>query len=206
MSQSVFKLHMTDAEEQEALKTLRCFITLRAYDIISNGQYKKHVIQNKDNCEKWAIDVYTHYQRMMGCLRSVTQLAATVRGGGYDRLAVVCQLLSERHDPPIHINTGWSCCFLTGVRCRNTVHLTHGHLQFEASSGNKRARPPGTVAAKPAGPEVNGVCNKSGSALVSKGGGGGRRRRIRMWSRMWYERCSQQQQQPRGSGLHSRAR
>lgn len=133
----VFRLNMDDAQREEAMKSLRCFITMRAYDIISNGQYKKHVIQNKDNYEAWAVDIYGHYQKMMICLRNVAQLPNTIRTNGHERLAVLCQIVSDNQDAPLTTNTAWSSCFLTGVRCRNTVQLRHNSYAVESCS--KRA-------------------------------------------------------------------
>jgi hypothetical protein len=128
---------MSTEEKREAMSTLRSFLTLRAYDIISNGQYKKHVVQNKENCENWAINLYADYQKTLLCLRNVTQIQTQLRSSGYDRLATLCNIVSECNEYPFTHNDTWSVCYLTGVRCKHSLQIKRTQLMFTST---KRAR------------------------------------------------------------------
>jgi hypothetical protein len=136
-SDPLFKLNMRDEEKKKAIHTLRCFLTLRAYDIISNGQYKKHVVQNKEICEHWAVELYTQYQQTLCCLRNVTQIQAQIRARGYDRLASLCSIISECSEYPFTTNSAWSVCYLTGVRCKHSLQLKRNQPTFTST---KRAK------------------------------------------------------------------
>ena len=119
------------------MHVLRRFLTLRAYDIISNGQYKKHVVQNKENCENWAVDLYAQYQQTLSCLRDVTQIQTQIRACGYDRLATLCSIVAECSEYPFTTNSDWSICYLTGVRCKYSLQVKRNQLMFTST---KRAR------------------------------------------------------------------
>jgi hypothetical protein len=133
----LFKLNMDEDEKKKAIHTLRCFLTLRAYDIISNGQYKKHVVQNKEICEHWAVQLYMQYQQTLCCLRNVTQVQAQIRAFGYDRLASLCNIVSECNEYPFTTNSTWSVCYLTGVRCKYSLQLKRNQSVFTST---KRAK------------------------------------------------------------------
>jgi hypothetical protein len=137
MTDILFKVDMTEEEQKVAKKTLNSFLTMRAYDIISNGQYKKHVVHNKENCEAWAIELYAHYQKTLACMRNVSQIQSQIRSCGYDRLATLCSLVAECSEYPFTTNNSWSVCYLTGVRCKNSLLVKRNHLTFTST---KRAK------------------------------------------------------------------
>jgi hypothetical protein len=133
----LFKLNMNEEEKKKSMHILRCFLTLRAYDIISNGQYKKHVVQNKENCENWAVDLYAQYQQTLSCLRNVAQVQTQIRACGYDRLATLCGIVTECSEYPFTINNDWSICYLTGVRCKYSLQVKRNQLMYTST---KRAK------------------------------------------------------------------
>jgi hypothetical protein len=136
-TEPLFELNMNPQEKKKSMHVLRCFLTLRAYDIISNGQYKKHVVQNKENYENWAIELYAQYQQTLSCLRNVTQIQTQIRACGYDRLATLCNIITECSEYPFTINSEWSICYLTGVRCKHSLQVKRNQIMFTST---KRAR------------------------------------------------------------------
>jgi hypothetical protein len=124
---SMFSLDMDAETEKKALTTLQNYITLKAFDIISGAQYKRYVVQNKENCEQWAMTLYKDYQLVQQSIRDIPHLTQLLRTRGKHRLVYVCKLVSTYNVCPNSFCKVWSTCYVTGVRCKDALQLKVQH-------------------------------------------------------------------------------
>jgi hypothetical protein len=94
---------------------MRNFVLFKAYDVIGNGGYRRFVLKNKNNGEKWATTLYndTHYvsRQARATLLLVNRLQYTA---SCVKLHKLCQRVMNDLNPPIISTHGWCICALTG--------------------------------------------------------------------------------------------
>lgn len=100
------------------------FVLLKAFDIVSCGNYRKFVLKKKDLCESWAINLHTNYQAIVQEIRRVTKYAALLRAQGFPEIATVCMKLAHCVEPPMRSDTRtWSVCHISNVQCVEWVRV-----------------------------------------------------------------------------------
>lgn len=103
---------------------MRNFILFKAYDVIGSGGYRRFVLKNKNNGERWATTLYndTHYvsRQVRATLLLVNRLQYTA---SCVKLHKLCQRVINDLNPPIISTHGWCICALTGMRTENTTQL-----------------------------------------------------------------------------------
>lgn len=99
------------------------FVLLKAFDIVSSGQYRKFVLRKKDLCESWAMRMHDNYHAMTLEVRNLAKYASMARSQGHMEVATVCTKLSNCLECP-HIQTsGWNTCSITKVQCVGGVRV-----------------------------------------------------------------------------------
>ena len=103
---------------------MRNFVLFKAYDVIGSGGYRRFVLKNKNNGEKWATTLYndTHHvsRHVRATLLLVNRLQYTA---SCVKLYKLCQRVINDLNPPIISTHGWCICALTGMRTENTTQL-----------------------------------------------------------------------------------
>jgi len=100
------------------------YVLLRAFDVVSSGQYRKFVLRQKELCEDWALAMHENYQRTMQQIRRVAKEHSTLRALGHGALAAVCQKIGLCVEVPKKVGVGsFHRCYLTGVMCTEGVRV-----------------------------------------------------------------------------------
>ena len=116
------------------------FLLSKAFDVLSNGQFKRHLIQSRDRGDAWAIQMHAQQNRIVqeckGIHAKITHLLEKAHSAGW---AQICKDVMSSAQPPIRVFTGYSQCAITGESLSYSVDLSrncknssdvHVHLRF----------------------------------------------------------------------------
>eukprot|EP00961_Rhodomonas_salina_P297160 3936992-Rhodomonas_salina.2 len=84
------------------------FVLYKAFDVISEGGYKKLMVKSKENGEPWAIALHTKIQKVSTTIKSVLHQVNSLHEYDKDKLQHVCQETLSHVNPPCKIKTCWN--------------------------------------------------------------------------------------------------
>jgi hypothetical protein len=108
---------------KEAALIVRDFVLLKAFDVVSSGQYRKFVLRKKDLCDQWAMTMHDNYHMMMLEVRSLSKYTVLARSQGHMEVAMVCNKLLNCIECPHRETSGWNTCSITKVQCVGGVRV-----------------------------------------------------------------------------------
>ena len=108
---------------QAAAMIVRDFVLLKAFDVVSSGQYRKFVLRKKDLCDQWAMTMHDNYHMMMLEVRSLSKYTVMARSQGHMEVAMVCNKLLHCMECPHVESSGWNTCSITKVQCVGGVRV-----------------------------------------------------------------------------------
>ena len=117
------KYHQTKRHHIDEEK-ISVYIQYKAFDLISDGSYKKNVVKSKENGDRWAIDAYNHVQDVAYIIKSVVHEINSLHEYGKNRLQRVCLEVISCVNPPCRRRMGWNVCSITGTRSDECIDLT----------------------------------------------------------------------------------
>ncbi len=97
------------------------FFQYRAYDILSNGQYKKKLTQCKENGDFWALEMHTKQNKVHQIIK---RIQGRVHVLGKTPLGMASKNVINCAQPPIRIFLGYSTCFITGLQSDKCLDLS----------------------------------------------------------------------------------
>jgi len=97
---------------------------IKSYDVISTGQFKRHLSQCRDNGDKWAIVMYSRQTNVQSKLREVFNLVNQLNTPGSNHIQRICKDVMTCAQPPIRVLTGHNVCCLTGLKTEHCIDLT----------------------------------------------------------------------------------
>jgi len=97
---------------------------IKSYDVISTGQFKRHLSQCRDNGDKWAILMYARQTKVQLKLREVVSLVSQLNTPGSCHIQRICKDVMTCAQPPIRVMTGHNICCLTGLKTEHCIDLT----------------------------------------------------------------------------------
>ena len=100
------------------------YILYRAYDTLSDGQYKKLVVRCKDNGDAWAIKLYSTFQTVNNTIKSILNDINSLHEYGKTRLQRVCSEITSCIIPPCRVKCGHNTCMITGIHINECIDLT----------------------------------------------------------------------------------
>lgn len=113
------------------------FFKARAYDIIGEGSFRKHLNIRKDAGDPWATQMAAGIHAVLSDVRhincTIQQLTHT-----FPRLGEMCKNVIVAAQPPIKIQGVQAVCAITQQKCNNCLCLpsgvrnqpTHVHMRF----------------------------------------------------------------------------
>jgi hypothetical protein len=99
------------------------FVMLKAFDVVSSGQYRKFVLRKKDLCEQWAMTMHDNYHCLTQEVRNLSKYVTLARSQGHIDIALVCSKLSNCTECPHTHDSGWNTCTITKVQCVGGVRV-----------------------------------------------------------------------------------
>lgn len=103
-----------------SLEEFTAFVQCKAYDVLSDGAFKKHLVQSRENGEAWALQMHSRQNRVIASCRALQTKAGAAAGA----LGQVCKDVMSSAQPPIKVFTGYSLCGLTGAHLDYSIDLT----------------------------------------------------------------------------------
>ena len=88
------------------------YFQYKTIDVLTNGNYKRHLTLCKERGDLWAIDMYNKQNQIHSCIK---QLHNRIYSLSHTTVGIVCKNVTNCAQPPIRIFLGFSTCFITGV-------------------------------------------------------------------------------------------
>ena len=111
------------------------FVCTRAFDIISENQYRKFLVKARDGSDAWALSVQASINKVQTKIKALQQRVARLEIGPHNTLYRVCREVLANAGPPSRIRDGYSICALTGVRVEGCIDLSKISKTNAASGG-----------------------------------------------------------------------
>lgn len=110
------------AEELD-LATVNAYFMFKAFDVISEGEYRRLVVARRDAGDVWAVELSGQVQRVTSQIKGLQRQVAVLSEHGRERLQTHCQEVLAHTNPPCRTRPGWGTCTLSGMRGRDCLDL-----------------------------------------------------------------------------------
>ena len=101
------------------------FFNARAYDIIGEGSFRKHLNSCKEARDEWAVSMSSGLQKVVSTIKAIHSLVAKLEDS-YPKLGKICRQVSLSAHPPVKLHAGSVQCALTQQQCTNSLSLPSG--------------------------------------------------------------------------------
>ena len=108
------------------LDEFRGFFLAKAYDVVGNGAYRKHLAKCKEAGDPWAVLMGHHLQAIQAQIREVHGSVLSMPPTP-NHLSDICKDVMMSAQPPIRLNAGCTVCAITGRRCLKCLDLSKTH-------------------------------------------------------------------------------
>lgn len=106
------------------LDDFTAFAHSKAFDVISSGNFKRHLGSCRENGERWAVIMYNRQNKVASTLREVSTLVGQLTTPRAKQIQQVCKDVMSCAQPPIRVVTGENTCCLSGARAEHCIDLT----------------------------------------------------------------------------------
>lgn len=106
-----------------SLYAFESFFLFKCYDVISNGQFKKHLLRSKDTGESWAVKMASEVQLVQACINKVQAAVASMPHVG-NKLHDICRVVMNSAQPPVKLYLGVCNCGITNSVCTQSLDLS----------------------------------------------------------------------------------
>lgn len=101
------------------------FFNARAYDIIGEGTFRRHLNACRESRDEWAIHMSNGLQKVTANIKNVHALISKLEEN-YPKLGKICKQVALSAHPPIRLHAGPVQCALTQQQCTNSLSLPSG--------------------------------------------------------------------------------
>ena len=108
-----------------SLENFTHFFNARAYDIIGEGTFRKHLTTCKDSADPWALEMVCGIQSVLGNIKSVNVHVAKLQQS-YPKVGNICKNVTLAAQPPIRLHAGQTYCEITQQPCSHSLCLPSG--------------------------------------------------------------------------------
>lgn len=109
-----------------SFKEFKDFFLAKAYDVVGNGTYRKHLARCKDGGDPWAVEMANSVQSMQAHIRDVAS-AVQAMPQTPNRLHDICKDVMMSAQPPIKLHAGCVTCCITEKQCMKCLDLSKTH-------------------------------------------------------------------------------
>lgn len=106
------------------LEDFLAYAQIKAFDVISAGNFKRHLSANRDNEERWAVQMYTRHTVIQNRVKDVFTLVNQLTTPGSHLIQKICKDVMACAQPPIKILSGPNVCCLTKENIDYCIDLT----------------------------------------------------------------------------------
>jgi hypothetical protein len=106
------------------LEDFHAYAQIKAFDVISSGNFRRHLGMSRESGERWAVLMYNRQNKVVIKLREVVSLVAQLSTPQSQIVQKICRDVMSCAQPPIKVLTGTNLCSLTGVHAEHCIDLT----------------------------------------------------------------------------------
>lgn len=100
------------------------YAQIKAFDVISQGNFKRHLSSSRDNGDKWAVLMYNRHNVVQTKVREVFTLVGQLTTPNSQLIQRICKDVMSCAQPPIKVLTGSNICCLTQTHTEHCIDLT----------------------------------------------------------------------------------
>lgn len=100
------------------------YAQIKAFDVISQGNFKRHLSSSRDNGDKWAVLMYNRHNVVQTKVREVFTLVGQLTTPNSQLIQRICKDVMSCAQPPIKVLTGSNICCLTQTQTEHCIDLT----------------------------------------------------------------------------------
>jgi hypothetical protein len=108
------------------LKQFRNYFLAKAFDVVGNGTYRKHLAHCKDVGDPWAVEMTLSIQTVQSLIKDVTTAVHSMPPTS-NRLHEICKDVMMSAQPPIKLHPGCIVCSITQRQCMKCLDLSKTH-------------------------------------------------------------------------------
>lgn len=108
------------------LDTFRGYFFAKAFDVVGNGSYKKHISQCKEVGDPWAVEMTNSIQVVQAHIRDIAG-AVHAMPHTSNQLHEICRDVMMSAQPPIKLHAGCVTCSITDRQCMKCLDLSKTH-------------------------------------------------------------------------------
>ena len=101
------------------------FFKARAYDIIGEGSFRKHMTECKDAGDPWAVEMSQGIHAVSSVIKNITLRVGSVMLLS-PQIGTMCKTVMMGSQPPMRINICDGICSITNQRCTQCLSLPSG--------------------------------------------------------------------------------
>ena len=101
------------------------FMLAKSYDVLSDGSFKRHLIQSRDRGDAWAVGMHAQLTRITAACKRVQTLIIAMQDTPQHRdWAMICRDVMASASPPVKVFTGRTQCHLTAAGLDHSLDLS----------------------------------------------------------------------------------
>ena len=99
------------------------FLLTRAYDIITEGRFKKYFIKSKEASDKWALSTQQSISRVQNSIKDALGSINNVTDLPGHSIKRICDMVVGMQLPLTDANTESGTCAITGMKSHNCINI-----------------------------------------------------------------------------------
>ena len=108
------------------LDEFRGFFHAKAFDVVGNGAYRKHLARCKESGDPWAVAMGAQLQAVQNQVKEI-HTAVCAMPQTPNRLGEICKDVMMSAQAPIRLHAGCTTCAITSRRCSKCLDLSRSH-------------------------------------------------------------------------------
>lgn len=102
------------------------FFKAKAFDVIGNGTFRKHLAKCKDAGDVWAVEMGNHMQSVQNHIKEITTIVTNMPQTS-NKMHEICKEVMMGAQPPTKLYAGCVTCCVTNRQCIKCLDLTRNH-------------------------------------------------------------------------------
>ena len=107
-----------------SLEDFTDYFLCKSFDVISNGQYHRHVMKCKDSGDAWAVQQARACQTVLSSVKNLQVAVNGIAKKPIPNLYQICKDVMTSAQPPIKIFTGYTTCNITNIPSNKCIELS----------------------------------------------------------------------------------
>lgn len=117
---------MSATPRQVTLAEFRSFFLAKAYDVVGNGAFRKHMARCKDVGDVWAVEMAASIQVVQNQIKDVASAVQSIPQTP-NKFHEICRDVMMSAQPPTKLYAGCVTCSITGKQAIKCLDLSKTH-------------------------------------------------------------------------------